>query len=172
MAQIIQFPAKKVKPSTGYNNMTRLIAIADTAAKLNYYMETVGDMEKKGYLLNGEYQKLVEQGRSRQLEMAKPQLIKKQEVNGSGAYSYTPEMGGQKPDCQMEARLSHYGKHYFVDTPLNLKGRGITLVKKYKKEDFMNHDDHRVGWNEYRVTKKAFLKLKEEYSISMENYLD
>ena len=44
----------------------------------------------------------------------------------NGLHCYTPEMGQRKPDVKLEARLSHYGNHYIVDTPLELKGRGIT----------------------------------------------
>ena len=46
------------------------------------------------------------------------------------------------------------------------------LVKKYAEKDFCKAGDHRVGWYEYQVTKLAFEKLKEQYSISMESHLD
>ena len=46
----------------------------------------------------------------------------------NGLHCYTPEMGQRKPEVKMEASLAYYGKHYFVDTPLELKGRGITEV--------------------------------------------
>ena len=39
----------------------------------------------------------------------------------NGLHCYTPEMGERKPEVKMEASLSYYGKHYFVDTPLELK---------------------------------------------------
>jgi hypothetical protein len=44
----------------------------------------------------------------------------------NGLHCYTPEMGQRKPDVKLEARLSHYGNYYIVDTPLELNGRGIT----------------------------------------------
>ena len=113
-------------------------------------------MEKSGNLLDGEAQKLTEQGREKRLEMAKPDPIEKEIVEAPGVYRYTPEMGGQKPDCQMEASKGYYGKHWFIDTPLEIKGRGIEFVKKYQEKDFCNPEDHRVGWNEYRVTNRAF----------------
>ena len=47
----------------------------------------------------------------------------------NGLHCYTPEMGQRKPEVKMEASLSYYGKHYFVDTPLELKGRGITEIE-------------------------------------------
>mgnify|MGYP000712870016 CR=1 FL=1 len=119
-----------------------------------------------------EAQKLKEQGREKRLEMAKPDSIEKEVAEAPGVYCYTPEIGGQKPDCQMEASRGYYGKHWFIDTPLELKGRGIELIKKYQEKDFCNSGDYRVGWNEYRVTNKAFEKLKSQYSISNECYLD
>ncbi len=42
----------------------------------------------------------------------------------NGLHCYTPEMGQRKPDVKLEARLSHYGNYYIVDTPLELNGRG------------------------------------------------
>ena len=117
------------------------------------------------------YDKLTEQGREKRLEMAKPDPIEKEVAEAPGVYCYTPEMGGQKPECQMEASRGYYGKHWFIDTPLELKGRGIELIKKYQEKDFCSKD-HRVGWNEYRVTNRAFEKLKEKYSILQECLLD
>ncbi|MGO4945856.1 hypothetical protein ACTQ50_05555 [Blautia sp. Sow4_E7] len=174
MGKIIQFQQRKEQKavSNGYDNLSRLIAIAATKEVLNFYIESIGQLEKRGSLLDGEAEKLEEQGRAKRLEIALPEKKEPEKVTGSGTYSYYPEMGEQKPDCQMEAILSYYGKHYFVDTPIQLKGRGITLVKQYTEKDFCNAGDHRVGWFEYQVTTRAFEKLKEQYSISMERCLD
>ena len=86
-----------------------------------------------------------------------------------GVHCYTPEMGERKPVTKMEARLSHDGRHYFVDTPLELKGRGIlensvTWVDGCRKQ--------LENWRSYRVTLAAFAKLEKQYSISMECLLD
>lgn len=97
---------------------------------------------------------------------------KKKSTTEPGVYQYTPEMGGAKPDCQMEASRGYYGGHWFIDTPLEIKGRGITFLKKYTDKDFCTPGHYRVGWNEYRVTNKAFDKLKEQYTISQEVCLD
>lgn len=172
MAQIIQFPVKEQVVSNGYHNLSRLISGADTTEALNWYIESMERLEKAGNLLDGEAQKLKEQGREKRLEMAKPDSIEKEVADSPGVYCYTPEMGGQKPDCQMEASRGYYGKHWFIDTPLELKGRGIEFIKKYQEKDFCKSDDHRVGWNEYRVTDRAFEKLKGQYSISQECHLD
>lgn len=172
MAKIIQFPVKQHSASNGYDNLARLIAIAATTDVLNFYMESIEEMQKNGYLLDGEAGKLVEQGRKKRIEISNPEPTEPEQVTGCGVYTYTPEMGQQKPDCQMEAQLLYYGKHYLVDSPIEIKGRGITFVKKYAEKDFCKAGDHRVGWYEYQVTKLAFEKLKEQYSISMESHLD
>lgn len=172
MAQIIQFPVKEQAVSNGYDNLSRLIAIAATGDVLNVYIETIEQLEKAGNLLDGEAQKLTEQGREKRLELAEPNPVKKETVEAPGVYCYTPEMGGQKPECQMEASRGYYGKHWFIDTPLEIKGRGIEFVKKYQEKDFCSPGNYKVGWNEYRVTNRAFDKLKEKYSISQECLLD
>ena len=156
MAQIIRFPVKAQAASSGYDNLSRLIAVAATKEVLNFYVESMEQLEKSGKLLDGEAQKLTEQGREKRLEMAKPDPIEKEVAEAPGVYRYAP---------------GYYGKHWFIDTPLELKGRGIELIKKYQEKDFCSKD-HRVGWNEYRVTNRAFEKLKEKYSISQECLLD
>lgn len=172
MGKIIHFPVKEQAVSNGYDNLARLISVTTTLNSLNFYIESIRQMEEKGHLLDGEADKLTEQGRKKRLEISRPDPQEPERVESAGVYSYTPEMGQQKPECQMEAQLSYYGKHYFVDTPLKLKGRGITLVKQYEEKDFCTSGNYRVGWYEYRVTKNAFAKLKEQYSISMERLLD
>ena len=89
-----------------------------------------------------------------------------------GVHCYTPEMNQRKPNCQMKATLSHYGKHYWIDTPLELKGRGITLEKQYKSSELTATGQYMVGWFSYTVTTLAYKKLKEQYSISHEMLLD
>lgn len=78
-----------------------------------------------------------------------------------GIHTHYPEMGERKVYSQIEARLSHSGSHYFLYTKLELKGRGI-----------MKSETGRLGVNCYKVTWAEFDKLKQEYSISMERYLD
>lgn len=120
MAQIIRFPVKAQAASSGYDNLSRLIAVAATKEVLNFYVESIEQLEKSGKLLDGEAQKLTEQGREKRLEMAKPDPIEKEVAEAPGVYCYTPEMGGQKPECQMEASRGYYGKHWFIDTPLKV----------------------------------------------------
>ena len=89
-----------------------------------------------------------------------------------GVHAYTPEMGDLKPMAQIESSLGHYGKHYYLDTPLELKGRGIELLKQYKENDFHASGQYKVGWYSYCVTLNAFCKLKTLYSISSKHLLD
>lgn len=171
MAKIIRFPVRE-QESVAYGNYTQLIEAALSKETLNFYMECIEESEKKGHFLERESEKLLEQGRKRHLEMAKPVQTEKEVAESPGVYCYTPETGQQKPDCQMEASRGYYGKHWYIDTPLSLKGRGITFLKKYTDNDFYMSGNYRVGWNEYRVTDRAFDKLKEQYTISQRCYLD
>ncbi len=87
----------------------------------------------------------------------------------AGVHSYYPELGERKPEVKMEASLGYYGSHYFVDTPLELKGRGITELRPCWVPGCQKAVE---GWRSYQVTKRAFEKLKAQYSISMERLLD
>ena len=89
-----------------------------------------------------------------------------------GVKAYTPEMGERKPACKMEAHLAHYGKHYFIDTPETLKGRGIEFLKTYKAADLTARGQYKAGWNSYLVTCRAFEILKGKFPVAMEMLLD
>ncbi len=78
----------------------------------------------------------------------------------TGLTSYYPEMGEAKPVAQIEARLSHYGKHWFLTTALTLKGRGISP-----------ETTSRPGMNRYKVTEKAFEQICKQYAVSSESLL-
>ena len=89
-----------------------------------------------------------------------------------GIKAYTPEMGDRKPSVRMEASLGHYGKHYFIDTPEELRGRGIEYRKTYTTNDLTKAGQYKVGWHSYQVTARAFEKLKATYSIGYAMHLD
>jgi len=89
-----------------------------------------------------------------------------------GIKPYTPEMGERKPSCKMEARLCHYGRHYYIDTTETLKGRGIEFIEKLASDRLDTHGAYKTGWNKYRVTSRAFEMLKDRYPIRMEMRLD
>lgn len=168
MSKIIQFPTQE---TNGYKNLVALFEICDTVESCNFYLETVENLYNNGDITERELYTLRRIGRQKRLKLATPEQepIKAEKA---GTYLYTPEMGQQKPDCQMEASRSYYGKHLFIDTPLEIKGRGITFIKKYTSKDFANPNNHKIGWNEYQVTNLAFEKLKTQYTISMECCLD
>lgn len=167
MAQILSF-----RLSNGFTSAKALFATVDSLESCNSLIEATHQLYAKNCISIIEYEKLKEIGRAKRLELARPLPNEPVAVEGPGLCTYTPEMGDSKPICQIEAQLAYYGKHYYLDTPLDLNGRGIRFQKRYKASDFTDANDRRVGWNQYYVTKRAFEKLKETYSVSMETYLD
>lgn len=169
MCTIIPFPTNRIQPTNGYKNLKALFEICDSLESCNFFLEANEQLFEKGNITESELYTLRRIGRQKRQELAAPKAepIK---AEAPGNYCYTPEMGQQKPEgCQMEAGLCYYGKHYWVNTPLELKGRGITENSpnwaKGSKKDL-------EGWRSYTVTIRAFEKLKEKYSISMECHLD
>jgi hypothetical protein len=84
--------------------------------------------------------------------------------------SYYPEMGEKKPAGQIEASLSHDGKHYFVYTPLTLSGRGVDFLGTETAETLIP-GSYRVGWHRYKVTLRAFDVICKQYSVTSEALL-
>ena len=162
MCTIIQFP---VKESNGFLNLKSLFEICDTVESCNFYLESAEQLYDNGDITENELHTLRRIGRNKKINLATPEQEPIKAVK-AGTYLYTPEMGQKKPEgCQMEAHSSYYGGHYYIYTPLEIKGRGITFTEKCRS-------GRRTGWNCYRVTNKAFDKLKEQYAISMEINLD
>ena len=92
------------------------------------------------------------------LEAAKSPAI---HADRPGEYSYCYEMDHAPTGCDFSADLAYYGNHYFLyplrdDLP-RLRGRGIT----YNESN-----------GTYKVTLRAYAKLKEQYKIKRETYLD
>ena len=85
---------------------------------------------------------------------------------------FYPEMQEKKPKADGQASLSHYGKHYFVDTFLELNGRGIEFLGRYASKDLTQYAQHKIGMNKYKITLKAFNKLCQQYDFSSELLLD
>ena len=84
---------------------------------------------------------------------------------------FYPEMGEAKPqNVSGEISHSHYGKHYFVKTPMELKGRGIVFIDTYNENNCNN--PAKFGWNNYKVTNRAMEILEAKYEFSMELLLD
>jgi hypothetical protein len=87
--------------------------------------------------------------------------------------SYTPEMGQKRPDdAEIDAQLSHYGKHYFLDTPLTLSGRGVLYLCTYSPEQLTGPGQRKAGWHHYKVTIAAYERICEQYTVAYESLLD
>lgn len=85
--------------------------------------------------------------------------------------TYHPEMHEAKPAAQIEASLSHYGKHWFIKTPLALKGRGIVHQRTLTAEMLAPAAQDKAGWHQYKVTEAAFERLCETYDVAVETLL-
>lgn len=157
-ATIIEF---KPRESTAFVNMKGFFEICDNIETCNFYLETVETLAANEEITECEKFTLRRIGRQKRIELAHPVKKEAEEVTTPGTYFYTPEMGETKPDCQIEAHLSYYGKHYFLKTRLNLKGRGITLSSTDSN-----------GFNWYQATYRAYELLKQQYTISYESCLD
>lgn len=172
MAKILEFPKQARKMSPGYHNFTRLIDLVDDIEELEFYAEALAVGEEDGKFFPGEYEKLGKQIRQKYHELAETKKVLVQEVTGPGLYIWCPEMGEGQPECQIRARIGHYGTHYYLDTPLDLKGRGITFMEKHEAKNLTASGQFMAGWNRYKATERAFKKLQEQYSISMESNFD
>lgn len=169
MGTIINFPRQE---SAGYRNLKMLFEVVGSVESCNLYLESAEQLFENGDIAENELLTLRRIGRQKRIQLANP-THKRQRAYKPGVYHYTPEMGQEKPEgCQIEASLAYYGKHYFLDTPLHLKGRGIVFLKTYASKELTQSGKYKTGWFEYRVTKKAFEKLKEQYAISFKRYLD
>lgn len=158
MCKIIEF---KTRQSNGYLNLKALFEICDNVESCNFYLESVEHLYNNGHITEKEMYTLRRIGRRKRISLAnpEPEPIKAEEP---GTYLYTPEMGEEKPEeCEMVAGLCYYGNHYWIRTPLELKGRGIR-----KDEPTRN------GLNNYTVTKLAYSKLEKQYKIAYESNLN
>lgn len=165
MCKIIQFPKNRVQKvqSNGYMNLTALFEVCNDVAVCNEYLNMVEYMRSNEQISENEMLTLRRIGRQKRIELANP----KKEAPKSekpGTYLYTPEMGEERPKCDIEAQMSFYGSsHYHLKTALELKGRGI------KKDDSYSYED---GLNRYTVTKLAYEKLQKIYTVSYKCALD
>lgn len=158
--------------STAAGNLEQLVQAADSTGQLAFYDGTVESCKTNNFLLVGEYERLKDLIRAKRLKIAEEEKKAAEDVKGPGLYCFTPEMGEQRPNCQIVAMCSYYGKHYHIYTPLQLKGLGVELVglvSAMTAQELFHMENNCV---EYLVTARAFEKLQKEYSISMECRLD
>lgn len=168
-ATIIQFPQTH---SNIFLNLTQLINLASDNQVVEEYAEIMAVCHEEGNFKPGEVETLQEQIRARRLENARPEEKPEVIPEKPGLYCYTPEMGEQKPKCQIEAERSYYGRHYHINTPLELKGRGIKKDGVKEAKNLRPNYQYMARWFEYTVTERAFEKLQEQYTISQELLLD
>jgi hypothetical protein len=88
----------------------------------------------------------------------------------AGHHCYHPEMGEAKPAAQIEASLGHYGKHWYLNTPLVLGGRGVVLLERMTEANLVP-GSRMVGWYRYKVTLAAFDRLAKQYAVVSEMLL-
>ena len=84
---------------------------------------------------------------------------------------YRSEMGEARPAGDMEASLSHSGNHWYVQTSLGLKGRGIRHIQTLTSEILTLVGQRKVGWNEYKITESAMDRLQTQYAVTVEMML-
>ena len=84
--------------------------------------------------------------------------------------TYYPEMGEKKPTAFIEAQLSHGGTHWYLTTRFELKGQGIRYLKTYGDDN--TYSNRLVGFHEYKVTQRAFNKIKTLYDVVQQRLLD
>lgn len=169
MAKIIQFVKRE---SNAYRNLTAFIEAAETTSALEFYFEAIAVSQEEGFFLPGECDRLTEQARKRRLELSRPEERPAEIAEKPGLYLYCPEMGEKRPECQIVASRSYYGRHYHISTALELKGRGVTFDGVKEAKRLTDKYQFMAGWREYTVTERAFEKLQEQYTISMESLLD
>ena len=85
--------------------------------------------------------------------------------------SYYPEMKEDRPAAQIDASLGHYGKQYYLKTPLVLKGSGIVHTGTLTAEQLVPSAQHKAGWHTYKVTLAAFDAICEKYEVASESLL-
>ena len=86
--------------------------------------------------------------------------------------SYCPEMNEARPEeTQIDASMSHYGRHWYLRTPLTLKGRGIVHLGAESAESLTPQAQHKAGWNKYKVTSAAFDAICKKFNVATESLL-
>ncbi len=85
--------------------------------------------------------------------------------------TYYPEMNESKPAASYEGAMSHSGRHYFITTPMVMKGRGIIFLNTLTADTLVKSAHHKIGWHQYRLTPAAFEALTASQDVSMVNLL-
>jgi len=90
-----------------------------------------------------------------------------------GLNCFHPEMGEARPASQIHARLTHYGRHWFIRVApevARLSGRGIEFECVETAANLVPGSKY-VGWSKYKVTERAFKTLCAKFAVSSEMLL-
>lgn len=160
MATVINLFEKEKESSNAFNNLNNLFAICETMAEYRFYTESAEYCYKQNFITAKELFSLRAIARKKLEEIQAKNRPKAKIADKPGLYYYHPEMGEPEPiGCQMSASLSHNGRHYYITSVIELKGRGITFMGKYKNSF------------EYRCTTNAYEKLQTLYAIKVKSLL-
>jgi hypothetical protein len=133
MNNIIQFPAKQ---NYTYSNLSKLFAICTSAEACDFYLDI---LEQSADRLTGS-------------ELLTLRRIGRQKLR---------KLSDQTTqESQISASLGHYGTHWYINTDLDIRGRGIRFIESTGNK------------NRYIVTARAFEKLEKQYSIAIKDQLD
>ena len=81
---------------------------------------------------------------------------------------YYPEIGEAAPPALVHARLSHYGRHYYIrvhPSVARLAGRGIEFIE-VETEKTLVPGSKFVGWSSYKVTTRAMKAISAQYATT------
>lgn len=160
MATVINLFEKEKESSNAFNNLKNLFEICETMAEYKFFSESAEYCYKQNYITAKELFSLRAIATKKLEEIQEKNRPKAKIADKPGLYYYYPEMGEPEPiGCQMSASLSHNGRHYYITSSIELKGRGITLIEKNEK------------FFEYRCTDNAYEKLQKLYSIKVKSFL-
>jgi len=85
--------------------------------------------------------------------------------------SWYPVMREERPEAEIDACLSHYGRHWFLRTRLVLSGRGVEFLGEETAETLVPEAAHRIGERRYKVTERAFERICAAHSVRSEMLL-
>lgn len=87
---------------------------------------------------------------------------------------YYPEMGETAPPAALiHARLSHYGRHYYLRVHPSvdrLAGRGVEFLGVDTEKTLVPGSKF-VGWSSYKVTMRAMKAISAQYATTGETLL-
>ena len=96
-------------------------------------------------------------------------------TNGTPDIShYYPEMGEKAPPAALiHARLSHYGRHYYLrahPSVPRLAGRGVEFIEVETEKSLVPGSKF-VGWSSYKVTVRAMKAIAAQHATTSEALL-